>query len=330
MSRPLTVLIAPDSFKGSLKSVQVAHALADGWARARADDTVLLCPLADGGEGTLEAVAAAGGWTWQEMEVADPLGRPIRARWLRSEDGRRAVVEMAEASGLSRLAADERDAVAASSAGTGELIRAALDAGVDSIVLGIGGSATTDGGAGAIAAIEEAGGLRGARLVVLCDVRTPFERAAEVFAPQKGADTATVKRLARRLRDQAQRLPKDPRGEPMTGAAGGLAGGLWAAFDAKLVPGAAFVLDALGFDARARASRAVVTGEGRLDRQSLSGKAVGEVATRCRQRGIPCHAVVGSDGLPPFEHRLLDLASVDEATTLVEIEAAARALGERL
>jgi glycerate 2-kinase len=151
-----------------------------------------------------------------------------------------------------------------------------------------------------------------------------------VFAPQKGADAEAVKRLARRLREAARRLPRDPTGVPMTGAAGGLSGGLWAAFDAQLVSGAAFVLDALRFDERARASRAVVTGEGRLDRQSLAGKALGEVAVRCRQKGIPCHAVVGSDDLPPFEHRLLDLATVDEATTWEAIEAAGRRLGERL
>src|SRR5215213_5109729 len=146
MSRSLTVLVAPDSFKGSLTSVQVARALADGWGRARPGDTVVLCPLADGGEGTLEAIAASGGWTRQEAEVTGPLGSPVRARWLRSADGSRAVIEMAQASGLSLVESAERDATAASSVGTGELIRAALDAGVSSIVLGIGGSATTDGG----------------------------------------------------------------------------------------------------------------------------------------------------------------------------------------
>ena len=109
MSRSLTILIAPDSFKGSLTSIQVAQALADGWTRARPDDTILLCPLADGGEGTLEAVGAAGGWTWEEADVTDPLGRSITARWLRSEDGTRAYIEMAEASGLSRVTSAERD-----------------------------------------------------------------------------------------------------------------------------------------------------------------------------------------------------------------------------
>ena len=146
--RARTVLIAPDSFKGSLTSVEVAWALAAGWARARPDDTILWCPLADGGEGTLKAVAAAGGWESRQATVTDPLGRPIEGVWLQSDDGMRAVIEMATASGLSLLAASERDAMAASSAGTGDLIRTALDAGVRSIVLGIGGSATTDGGAG--------------------------------------------------------------------------------------------------------------------------------------------------------------------------------------
>src|SRR5262249_27192642 len=148
-------------------------------------------------------------------------------------------------------------------------------------------------GAGAIAAIKDGGGLGGAQLVVLCDVQTPFEDAARSFAPQKGADPDTVRRLTRRLRDQARRLPRDPRGLPMTGAAGGLSGGLWAALGAELTPGVAFVLDALGFDACMRAARAVVTGEGWLDCQSLAGKVVSEVATRVRQAGVPCYAIVG-------------------------------------
>jgi glycerate kinase len=325
---PPPILLAPDSFKGTFRAAQVAAALergleAAGWRCQR-------CPVADGGEGTMEVLLLALGGEALAAEAHDPLGRPLRAGFGLVEEGGTAIVETAAASGLDLVAEGERDSLAASTGGTGELIAAAVDAGAQVVLVGVGGSATTDGGAGAIAAIEDAGGLRGARLVVLCDVRTPWERAAEVFGPQKGADLDTVRKLARRLRDRAGRLRKDPRGVPMSGAGGGLSGGLWAAFDAQLVPGAAFVLDTLGFDERARAARAVVTGEGRLDRQSLVGKAVGEVAVRCRQRGIPCHAVVGSDGLPPFEHRLLDLASVDEATTLAEIEAVARALGGRL
>ncbi len=322
------IVLAPDSFKGTFRAAEVAAALergleATGWIADR-------CPVADGGEGTMEVLLLALGGETAAADAHDPLGRPVRAGFALVEDGGTAIVETAAASGLGLVAEGDRDPLAASTTGTGEVIAAAVDAGAQVVLVGVGGSATTDGGAGAVAAIERAGGLRGARLVVLCDVRTPWERAAEVFGPQKGADPEMVRRLARRLRDRAGRLRKDPRGVPMTGAAGGLAGGLWAAFDAKLVSGASFVLDTLGFDARAHASRAVVTGEGRLDRQSLAGKAMGEVAVRCRQRGVPCHAIVGSDALPPFEHRLLDLATVDEATTLEEIEAAARALGERL
>ncbi|MDO8483694.1 MAG: glycerate kinase, partial [Candidatus Limnocylindrales bacterium] len=171
-----TILFAPDSFKGSLTSVQVARALADGWCRARPSDTTLLCPLADGGEGTLEAIAVAGGWVWQTAEVHDPLGRPIEARWLRSVDGTRAVIEMAEASGLSRVAPGERDAVAATSVGSGETIRAALDAGVTSIVLGIGGSATTDGGAGLLRGL----GANVDRDKALADVADLDPRLADV------------------------------------------------------------------------------------------------------------------------------------------------------
>jgi glycerate kinase len=196
------------------------------------------------------------------------------------------------------------------------------------VYLGVGGSATTDGGAGAIKAIRAGGGLAGARLVVLCDVRTPFEDAARVFGPQKGARPEQVRQLSRRLQALARRLPRDPRGVPMSGAAGGLAGGLWATLDAELVPGAAFVLDAVGFDARMRRARAVVTGEGKLDRQSLVGKAVSEVATRARQAGVPCHAIVGTRELDDFGARILDLQTVLEASTLKEIEAAGRRLAK--
>ena len=152
--------------------------------------------------------------------------------------------------------------------------------------------------------------------MVLCDVRTPFEDAARVFAPQKGADPDEVRRLTARLNALARRLDRDPRGVPMTGAAGGLSGGLWAAFGAELVPGAAFVLDAVGFDARMRSARAVVTGEGKLDTQSLAGKAVSEVATRARQAGVP---VSRDRRHPRARHvgpRMLDLDPVIEASTL--------------
>ncbi len=145
----LRVLIAPDSFKGSLSSVDVARRLAEGWSRARPGDSLVLAPLADGGEGTLAAIAECGGWEWMECPAHDPLGRPLTARWLRSADGTRAVVELAEASGLSRLPRDEpRNPIAATTEGTGEILRAVLDADVRHVMIGIGGSATTDGGAG--------------------------------------------------------------------------------------------------------------------------------------------------------------------------------------
>ena len=166
--------------------------------------------------------------------------------------------------------------------------------------------------------------------MVLTDVRTPFEHAARVFAPQKGADPDTVTRLTKRLNDQARRLRRDPRGVPMTGAAGGLSGGLWAEFDAELRPGAQFVLDAVDFDRRMRAARAVVTGEGKLDQQSLAGKLVSEISTRARQAGVPCHAIVGTRELDSFGVRVLDLQTVLEAGTPRQISAAARRMSEEL
>jgi glycerate kinase len=161
-------------------------------------------------------------------------------------------------------------------------------------------------------------------------VRTPWERCAAVYGPQKGAGEALVTRLAERLDELAARLPRDPRGVPMTGAAGGLSGGLWAVYGAVLEPGARWVLDALDFDARMRASRAVVTGEGKLDEQTLQGKLVGEIGTRARQSGVPLHAIVGTDALDPFGKRIIDLQVVQTATNLAEIEAAGETLGRAL
>ena len=208
---------------------------------------------------------------------------------------------MAQASGLALVAEHERDAWAASTRGTGELVCAAVDAGAREILVAVGGSATTDGGRGAIKAIRAGGGLRGARIAVLCDVETAFEDAARVFGPQKGADAPMVDRLEARLAALAAELPRDPRGVPGTGAAGGLSGGLWAAFDAELRPGAPAVLDALRVDDRMHAAQLVVAGEGCLDEQSLRGKIVGELARRARAAGLPIHAVVGTSRLSEDE-----------------------------
>jgi glycerate kinase len=254
--------------------------------------------------------------------VSDPLGRPIEASFALLDDGRTAVVETAQASGLNLVAEEERDAYAASTRGTGELIAAAVEAGARKVIVTVGGSGTTDGGAGALETLE---GVE-VELEVLCDVRTPWEDASRVFGPQKGADEANVKRLERRLDELAERAPRDPRGESMTGAAGGLSGGLWAYRGAKLFPGAPYVLDAVGFDERMRESAFVVTGEGKIDDQTLQGKIVGEVATRCRQGGVPCHVVVGKNAIEPFNARVLDLASITEAGTRDALRDAGRTL----
>ncbi|MEA2312165.1 MAG: glycerate 2-kinase [Solirubrobacteraceae bacterium] len=323
------VLVAPDSFKGTFRASEVAGAIGRGLERAGLMPPDL-CPVADGGEGTLDALLPQLGGELDAREVSGPLGAPVMAGYGLVEGGGTAIVEMAAASGLGLVPEAERDAWAASTRGTGELIAAAIDAGAQVILVAVGGSATTDGGTGAVEAIEAGGGLRGAKIVVLCDVRTPFEDAARVFGPQKGADPELVERLTERLHEQAKAYPRDPRGVPMTGAAGGLSGGLWAACGATLEPGAPWVLDVLDFDARMRASHAVVTGEGKLDQQTLEGKLVGEIGTRARQAGVPLHAIVGTDALDPFGKRIIDLQRVIEATTLAELEVAGEALGAEL
>ncbi len=327
------VLVAPDSFKGTFSSAEVAGAISRGLdSRGVPADP---CPVADGGEGTLSALAGHFGAELLSATVSDPLGRPVVARFALAPGRARGrdpigIVEVAAASGFNLVAPEARDATAASSRGTGELILAAVAAGASLVYVAAGGSATTDGGAGAITAIRRGGGLRAASLVVLCDVRTPFEEAARVFGPQKGASPDEVVALSNRLEQLAGVLARDPRGLPMTGAAGGLSGGLWAQLGAELVAGAPFVLDAVSFDARMRACRAVVTGEGRLDSQSLAGKVVSEVATRARQAGVPCHAIVARNELDAFGLRILDLELVQEAGTLREIEQAGARLAEVL
>ena len=323
--RPRAV-VAPDSFKGTFDAPQVARALAAGLEQAgwSADG----CPVADGGEGTMALLVEALGGKLEEVRVSDPLGRPISARFGLAAGGATAVVEMAEASGLGRVAPEERDPWRASTRGTGELILAAAAAGAREILVAVGGSATTDGGAGAIDAIRDGGGIGGARLAVLCDVESPFEQAPRVFGPQKGADAQTVARLEQRLDALARTLPKDPRGIPRTGCAGGLSGGLWAAFDAELRHGASAVLEALGVEARIAAAQLVVAGEGRLDEQSFGGKIVGELVRRARCAAVPIHAVVGTSAICDDEAAAAGLERVWTASTLEEITAAGRLLGE--
>ena len=205
------MLVAPDSFKGTFRAAQVAGAIGRGLERAGLMPPDLL-PLADGGDGTLDALLVNMGGETVSARVQDPLGREIEAGYGLIEDGGTALVEMAAASGLSLVAEDERDAWAATTYGTGQLIADAVERGAQVILVAVGGSATTDGGAGALEAIEESGGLHGAKIVVLSDVQVPWERCAEVFGPQKGADADLVKRLTQRLDELADRLPaRSPR-----------------------------------------------------------------------------------------------------------------------
>jgi glycerate kinase len=316
-------LVAPDAFKGTFDAPAVADALACGLEEAgwEADR----CPVADGGEGTLELLVRALGGRLEEVAATDPLGRPVACAlgWV----GDSAIVEVAQASGLGLVAPAQRDAWRASTRGTGELVVAAVAAGAREIVVAGGGSATTDGGRGAIEAIRAGGGLGAARLVVLCDVETAFEDAPRIFGPQKGADAAMVARLEERLALFAAELPRDPRGVARTGVAGGLSGGLWAAFDAELRPGAAAVLDALGVDERMRLCQLVVVGEGCVDEQSFGGKIVGELVGRALAAGVSVHAVAGSTTLDEARWAGAGLARVWTASTLEEIGAAGRALG---
>ncbi len=329
--RRLTVVVAPDSFKGSLTSVQVAEALRAGWLRARPTDEVLVAPLADGGEGTLVAIAAAGGWDWCETDAHDPLGRPVRARWLRSTDGSRGIVELAEASGLSRLTARERDPMAASTLGTGEVIRAALDAGVRRITLGIGGSATTDGGAGILQALGAKVGDHGVdldsldprlaevELRIACDVTNPLlgdRGAAATYGPQKGATLHDVRALNRRLERFADALEaatgRRERDTPGAGAAGGTGFGLLAIRDRlrslELVPGVGLVMDETDLACKLSRADLVLTGEGRIDEQTAFGKTALGVAMRALEAGLPCVAVGG--GVTPQGIEALDALAV--------------------
>jgi glycerate 2-kinase len=318
------VVVAPDSFKGTFSAPAVSDAIAAGLRDA--GRPALPLPIADGGEGTMRALLASLAGELRTARVSDPLGRPIDAAFALLADGR-AVVETAEAAGLDLVAAGERDPYAASTRGVGELIVAAVRGGAGEVLVAVGGSATTDGGAGALAALDEAG--VSPRVRVLCDVRVPWEDAPRIFGPQKGADPATVRRLEERLDALADRAPRDPRGVPMTGCAGGLSGGLWAFRAAELLPGAAYVLDALSFEQLAAGATLVITGEGALDEQTFTGKAVAEVVARCARLGLPCYAVVGQSRLSPARAADLGLAGVLEASTLDELRAAGRDLASR-
>ena len=268
MRLPVRVLLCPASLKGVLSARAAASALARGVREAGAEAFELA--VADGGEGTAEVLQAALGGEWRHARVSDPLGRPVEASWLFLED-RRAVVEAAAAIGLPQLAPDERNPLRASSRGFGELVLAALESSPNSLVLALGGVATVDGGAGLREVVESLP----VPAVALCDVQTRLGDAARIFAPQKGASEQDVATLTRRL--EAMDELRTYAELPGAGAAGGLGAAL-AALGAHLVPGAATVLDLLGFDRLLADCDLVVTGEGQVDVTTAEGKAPGEIA----------------------------------------------------
>lgn len=292
-------LCCPDKFRGSLTAREAAARLAEGFRDAGIADTIEL-PLADGGEGTLDALLHARGGQRREAVVTGPDRAPVVASWGVLPDGV-AVIELAEASGLA-LVRGANDPISATTRGTGELIAIAAEAGATEVLLGVGGSATVDGGSDALEAIDW---KLPVPVVVACDVDTRFVEAARVFAPQKGAGPAEVEFLTRRLKDLADRYLRetgvDVRSLPGSGAAGGIAGAL-AARGAVLRPGFDVISEAACFPKRLAESTLVVTGEGRLDHTTLAGKVVGSVLRAATTRSLPAGVVAGDAEDGAFDH----------------------------
>lgn len=354
-------MIAPDSYGGTLSASSAAEAIATGWRASRPDDELVLVPLADGGEGTLEVVARPGD-EHRRTEVADPLGRPTEAAWLLRGDGT-ALIESAAACGLHLLTTGERGPLRTTSYGVGQLLEAAREAGARRIVVGLGGSASVDGGAGALRALGYrivddggqgvkiggrelrrtsgveprwlAGRWSAVEVTVWCDVRTPIAEAAATFGPQKGASVEAVEILDDGLRRWTEVVEADLGGRwsrlAGSGAAGGLGFGLAAGLGAELTSGAAAVAADVGLGGRLAGADLVITGEGRLDRTSGSGKLVGEVLEMARRAGVPAAAVVGRVD-EPLEG-LIDVAVASPGgpgpDPAREIAEAARDLAER-
>jgi glycerate kinase len=327
----LKIVVAPNSFKGSLSASQAAAAIARGVRQARPDAEVVEIPVADGGEGTVEALVSARKGIYRWVEVEGPLGDPVQAAYGLIDDGRTGVVELASASGLTLIPADKRDPRKTSTYGFGQLLEAVRGQGVESIIAGIGGSATNDGGAGMAHAlgyrllnatgrdlphggaaltrlerIEAAAfdaGWRSITVMVASDVTNPLtgpQGASYVYGPQKGADENAVRELDQALAHLAKIIERDlgkrVADVPGAGAAGGVGAGLIAFLDARLVPGAPLVVDASGFDQALPGARLVITGEGRVDGQTAYGKAPGEVAKRAHAAGIQTLLLAGSKG----------------------------------
>jgi glycerate kinase len=305
----MRILVAPDKFKGTATARQLADAI--GSALRKAGHDVVAAPLADGGEGFLDVFGGPNRTT----VVDGPLGDEVEAAW-RLDRGT-AVIEMACASGLTLVGgAEGNDPIAASTYGVGELIATAVESGARRVLVGAGGSATIDGGLGALRALHPPQRLRGVEILVACDVRTRFVDAAAIFAPQKGATRAQVELLRRRLERLAQvflsETGVDVLGLEGGGAAGGLAGGL-ATIGARLTSGFDLVAEEIGLDHLIEGVDLVITGEGFLDEESFDGKVVGGVAAMAAELGVPCVALVGEvvDPLPPLPEGLRVYAMVD-------------------
>lgn len=311
----MRALLSPASLKGVLSANAAAAALARGVRAAGGDADEL--PIADGGEGTVDVLHAVLGGEWREAIVSDPVGRPIPSRWLVLPDGR-AVIEAAAAIGLPLLTVEERDPLVASSRGLGELVLAALAEDPAGILVGLGGSATVDGGAGLREVLRELP----VPTTVLCDVRTTLADAARLFGPQKGATADAIPVLERRLAAMDELVPYA--GLPGAGAAGGL-GAAFAALGATLVAGAPAVLDLLRFDERLAGCDVAVTGEGQVDRTTAEGKAPGVVAERCLSAGVRCVVFGGRVFEPVADAETVSLSG-DRANAEADLEE----LGKRL
>lgn len=339
----MRVVVAPNAFKGSLTAKQAAEAIARG-VRAGGGEAVL-APVADGGDGTLDALVAGVGGSVMGTIARGPLGLPVRAHLGILSDGT-GVVEMAQASGLTLVPEGERDPMRATSYGTGELVRAALSRRPTRIVFALGGSATVDGGTGLARALglrfldaedkplPDGGGplerlvridiakldprVTATPLIVASDVTNPLlgpDGAAHVFGPQKGASPEQVAILERGLERLAERLEADLGADvaerPGAGAAGG-AGAMLLALGAEMRPGIEVVLEAIGFDRTLAGADLVITGEGKLDRQTLGGKAPAGVARAAADAGVPCAAIVGSSELEPADAGMVAIRSLVE------------------
>lgn len=346
----MKIVVAPNAFKGTLTAPQAAAAIARGVREVFPQAEVIEVPVADGGDGTMEAIVTAKHGEYRTAVVEGPLGDPVQAHFGLIDSGRSAVVELATASGLTLIPEDRRDPRRTSTYGFGQLLEAARRAGAVGTIAGIGGSATNDGGAGMAQALGYRlldaagrelvrGGAALARLEridpsgfdpawrtvavkVACDVTNPLTGpggASAVYGPQKGADAQAVRELDAalgRLAAVIQRdLGKSVADIPGAGAAGGTGAGLVAFLDASLVPGAPLVVDAAGLDAKLRGADLVITGEGRVDEQTAFGKAPGEVARRAQAAGVPVVLLTGSKG-PGWE--ALNSLGVTSVVTLTE------------